>query len=82
MSTRNAGVGARPNSESRLLVQSKGRVGVGLSLQEKIEQQDAWTFKECLALAAEYNTKVRVVVVTVLACGKRYIDGERVSDEG
>lgn len=54
---------------------------MGMSLEERIDQQDSWTFRECLALASELNMKVRVVVVTVLARGKRYIDGERPTDE-
>ena len=47
-----------------------------LSLQERIDQQDTWTFRECLGLASELNIKVRVVVVTVLARGKNYVDGK------
>lgn len=46
-----------------------------LTLEERIDQKDSWTFRECLGLAAEFNVKVRVVVVTVLARGKDYVDG-------
>jgi hypothetical protein len=45
------------------------------TLEERIDQQDTWTFRECLGLAAQFNVKVRVVVVTVLARGKNYVDG-------
>ncbi|MEQ8691863.1 MAG: hypothetical protein RIC89_13645 [Pseudomonadales bacterium] len=46
------------------------------TLEERIDQQERWTFHECLGLATEYNVKVRVVIVTVFARGKEYIDGE------
>jgi hypothetical protein len=46
-----------------------------LTLEERIDQKDTWTFRECLGLANEFNVKVRVVVVTVLARGKDYVDG-------
>jgi hypothetical protein len=54
---------------------------VMLTLEQRIDQQETWTFKECLGLAAEYNVKVRVVVVTVLARGKNYNDGDAKTDE-
>jgi len=47
-----------------------------LTLEERIDQKDTWTFRECLGLATEFNVKVRVVVVTVLARGKNYVDGK------
>ena len=47
-------------------------------LEKRIQEQDDWTFKECLGLAAEFNLKTRAVILTVLANGKNYIDGERV----
>ncbi len=47
-----------------------------MSLEERIDQQDTWTFAECLGLAAEFGIKVRVVVVTVMARGKVYKDGD------
>ncbi|MDH3643374.1 MAG: hypothetical protein OES38_14825 [Gammaproteobacteria bacterium] len=51
-----------------------------LTLEQRIDQQDTWTFRECLGLAAEYNVKVRMVVVTVLARGKNYVDGNPAKD--
>ena len=44
-------------------------------LEKRIDEQDTWTFKECLALAAEFNIKTRYVVVMVMARGKNYVDG-------
>lgn len=44
------------------------------SLEQRIDQQETWTFKQCLGLATELNIKVRVVVATVLARGKRYVE--------
>ncbi len=46
-----------------------------MTLEQRIDQQEVWTFRECLGLAAEFNLKVRVVVLTVLARGKQYVDG-------
>ena len=45
-------------------------------LERRIESQDAWTFRECLGLAAEFDVKVRMVVALVMAKGKHYTDGE------
>lgn len=45
-------------------------------LESRIQEKEIWTFKECLGLAAELNLKTRVVVATVLAAGKDYVDGE------
>jgi len=45
-------------------------------LVRRIEAQEAWTFQQCLGLAAEFNTKVRLVVALVMMKGKRYSDGE------
>ncbi len=45
-------------------------------LEKRIREQEEWTFKDCLGLAAEFNIKTRVVVLMVLASGKSYIDGE------
>ena len=42
------------------------------TLEERIDAQEQWTFRECLGLAAEFNVKTRMVVVTVLARGKGY----------
>jgi hypothetical protein len=47
-----------------------------ITLEERIDQQATWTFRECLGLAVEFNVKVRMVVVTVLARGKNYVDGD------
>lgn len=52
-----------------------GSAATGPTLEERIDQKDTWTFRECLGLAAEFNVKVRIVVVTVLARGKNYVDG-------
>jgi hypothetical protein len=49
---------------------------VSPELLRRIEAQEAWTFRECLGLAAEFNTKVRLVVALVMMKGKRYSDGE------
>lgn len=51
-----------------------------MTLEERIDQKDTWTFRECLGLASEFGIKVRVVVVTVLARGKHYIDGSDDAD--
>ena len=50
---------------------------MGGSLDERIDEQDSWTFQECLGLAMEFNTKTRFVILKVMARGKRYIDGSR-----
>ena len=47
------------------------------TLEQRIDDQDDWTFQECLGLAAEYGVKTRVVVVTVLSRGKGYLEGQR-----
>lgn len=52
------------------------------TLEECIDRQQSWTFAECLGLASEFNIKVRVVVVTVLARGKNYVDGDATRDPG
>jgi len=49
---------------------------VSPELVRRIEAQDTWTFRECLGLAAEFNTKVRLVVALVMMKGKQYCDGE------
>ncbi len=51
------------------------------SLHDRINQQCEWTFRECLGLATEFNVKVRVVVATVLAQGKHYIDREEIESD-
>ena len=51
------------------------------TLEERIDQKDTWTFRECLGLASEFNVKVRMVVVTVLARGKNYVDGNVGTDD-
>ena len=67
----------RLGSLERMAVKrQRGFAGV---IQEEIERriaaQDTWTFKECLALAAEFNLKTRHVVALVMARGKNYVDG-------
>ena len=46
------------------------------ALNDRINEQDVWTFRECLALAAEFNMKTRVVIALILMQGKEYIDHE------
>ena len=45
-------------------------------LEKRIASQDTWTFRECLALAAEFNMKTRMVIALILARGKQYVDQE------
>ena len=45
-------------------------------LLERIRSQDAWTFRECLGLASEFNLKTRMVIIMVMAQGKIYVDGD------
>ena len=47
-------------------------------LDRRIREQEVWTFKECLGLAAEFNLKTRFVIVAVLAAGKDYVDGDQI----
>ncbi len=47
-----------------------------LNLENRIDQQETWTFSECLGLASEFDTKVRMVVVTVYSRGKKYVDSD------
>jgi hypothetical protein len=49
------------------------------SLEERIDAQEQWSFRECLGLAAEFDVKTRMVVVLVLARGKHYV--EQASDK-
>ena len=44
------------------------------SLQDHIKGQEAWTFSECVGLADDYNMKVRMVIATVYAAGKTYVE--------
>jgi len=44
------------------------------SLQERISQQDSWTFAECLGLANDHNMKIRMVIAMVYAAGKTYVE--------
>jgi len=48
---------------------------VNEELRRRIREQDTWTFKECVGLAAEFGLKTRYVIVMVLAEGKHYVDG-------
>jgi hypothetical protein len=45
-------------------------------LERRINEKDQWTFRECLGLASEFQTKTRFVVAMVLAQGKNYLDGD------
>lgn len=42
------------------------------TLEERIDAQEQWTFRECVGLASEFQVRTRMVVVTVLARGKGY----------
>lgn len=42
------------------------------TLEERIDAQEHWTFRECVGLAADFNVRTRMVVVMVLARGKSY----------
>lgn len=48
--------------------------GMSKTLEQRIDEQDVWTFSDCLGLAAEYGTKVRMVIVMVYARGKTYVE--------
>jgi len=48
------------------------------TLEQRIDEQDVWTFSECLGLAADYGTKVRMVIVSVYARGKTYVERDLV----
>ncbi len=54
---------------------------MALTLEQRIDQQDSWTFQQCLGLASELNIKVRAVVVTVYSRGKIYIDRAPAADQ-
>lgn len=43
-------------------------------LEQRIGTQESWTFKECLGLADEFSVKTRMVILTVFAQGKTYVD--------
>ena len=45
-------------------------------LEDRIAAKDSWSFKECLALAAEFGVKTRMVILLVHSHGKTYIDSE------
>jgi len=45
-----------------------------LTLQQRINQQDTWTFSECLGLASDHNMKIRMVIAMVYAAGKTYVE--------
>lgn len=51
------------------------------SLQERIKDQESWTFSECVGLAGDYNMKVRMVIATVYAAGKTYVERDLQSPE-
>jgi hypothetical protein len=43
-------------------------------LEQRSATQESWTFKECLGLADEFGVKTRMVILTVFAQGKNYVD--------
>ena len=47
----------------------------------KRQAKDSWSFKECLALAAEYGVKTRMVILMVHSHGKTYIDREETPED-
>jgi len=47
-------------------------------LQQRIDEQEVWTFAECLGLATDYSTKVRMVIASVYARGKTYVERDLV----
>ena len=52
------------------------------TLEERIDAQDVWTFAECLGLAADYGAKVRMVIASVYARGKTYVERDLTNPEG
>ena len=48
------------------------------TLQQRIDEQEVWTFAECLGLATDYSTKVRMVIASVYARGKTYVERDLV----
>jgi len=50
------------------------------TLEQRIDEQEVWTFAECLGLAADYGTKVRMVIVSVYARGKTYVERDLVDN--
>jgi len=44
------------------------------TLDECIAEQEVWTFSECLGLASEHGTKVRMVIAMIYARGKTYVE--------
>ena len=49
------------------------------TLEERIDEQDIWTFAECLGLSSDYGTKVRIVIASVYARGKTYVERDLTS---
>ena len=50
------------------------------TLEQRIDEQDVWTFAECTGLAADYGTKVRMVIASVYARGKTYVERDLVNN--
>lgn len=50
--------------------------GAVRSPQQRIEEQEVWTFEDCLGLASEFNMKPRMIIAMVMAAGKQYRDGD------
>lgn len=44
------------------------------TIEQCIDEQEVWTFSDCLGLSADYGTKVRMVIVMVYARGKTYVE--------
>lgn len=47
------------------------------SLEERIDAEKEWTFREVLGLSTEFGIKPRMVVTMLLSQGKHYVDGAR-----
>jgi len=45
-------------------------------LEKRIDEQEVWTFRECLGLAVDFGLKTRMVIAQVLMQGKEYVDHE------
>jgi len=48
------------------------------TLEQRIDEQEVWTFSECVGLASDYGTKVRMVIANVYARGKTYVERDLV----
>ena len=48
-------------------------------LEKRIDEQEVWTFRECLGLAVDFGLKTRMVIAQVLMQGKEYVDHETIN---